>query len=212
MQLNEQLLDEIWNSSSSLLAVTKYLNKEDTESVLEALKENCSSIFFWIWENRVESMIEKNLDREYVHFIGNIQSKEIKYIVDYALTIHSLDDIKHAKKINEICGLKDTWVRVFVQINVDPSKQWWIKPEDLPSFLAELDEMENIGIMWISAIWKSECTKEEKEAEFDLLLDLKKKYIQNGLISAGTSLDYEVALEKWIDVVRIGTKLYKKEA
>lgn len=209
MHLNTELLNQIKNSWSSILAVTKYLNKEQTEEVLQTLQREYWEIFFWIGENRVESMMEKNMDRELVHFIWNIQSKELKYIIDHALTIHSLDDIKHAKKINELCELKDTWVRVFVQINVDSTKDGGIQPEALPWFLAELDEMENIGVMWISAIGKSDCTREEKIAEFDLLLELKKKHLQNGLISAGTSLDYEIALEMWIDILRIGTKLYQ---
>jgi uncharacterized pyridoxal phosphate-containing UPF0001 family protein len=68
--------------------------------------------------------------------------------------------------------------------------------------------MENVSLIWFSAIWKSEFTREEKEAEFDLLINLRNKYLQNWFVSAGTSLDYEIALEKGIDIVRIWSALY----
>jgi uncharacterized pyridoxal phosphate-containing UPF0001 family protein len=70
-------------------------------------------------------------------------------------------------------------------------------------------EMENTSLIWFSAIWKSECSKEEKEAEFDLLINLKNKYLQNWFVSAWTSRDYAIALEKWVDIIRVGMKLYK---
>jgi uncharacterized pyridoxal phosphate-containing UPF0001 family protein len=66
---------------------------------------------------------EKNLDREQTHFIGNIQTKEIKYITKYCDTIHSVDNIKHVKKMEEICEKQNTWVKIFLQINVDSSKE-----------------------------------------------------------------------------------------
>jgi uncharacterized pyridoxal phosphate-containing UPF0001 family protein len=65
---------------------------------------------------------EKNLDREQTHFIGNIQTKEIKYIVKYCSTIHSIDNIKQIKKINEICEKQNSWVKVFIQIKIDETK------------------------------------------------------------------------------------------
>jgi len=67
--------------------------------------------------------------------------------------------------------------------------------------------MENVSLIWFSAIWKSECSREEKEKEFDTLIELKNKYIQNWFVSAWTSRDYKIALEKWVDIVRVWTKL-----
>ncbi len=69
--------------------------------------------------------------------------------------------------------------------------------------------MENVSLIGFSAIWKAEFTKEEKEAEFDILIKLRNQYLQNGFISAGTSKDYEIALEKWIDIIRIWKALYE---
>jgi hypothetical protein len=185
------------------------LNKDDTNKVIEELESEYPDILEWIWENRVESLKEKELDREKVHFIWNIQSKEIKEIIKYSSVVHSIDDIKHLRKFEDICSKQWNWIQVFLQINVDPTKPGWINIEKIPEFLDIIWEMENVSLIWFSAIWKSECSKEEKEAEFDLLIELRNKYLQNWFVSAWTSRDYEIALEKWVDIVRVGTKLYK---
>jgi uncharacterized pyridoxal phosphate-containing UPF0001 family protein len=156
-----------------------------------------------MWENRVNSLKEKNLDREQTHFIWNIQTKEIKHIIDYCETIHSIDNEKHIKKIEEICAKKDTFVKIFLQIKVDENKPNWILVKDIPKFLELLADCDNISLIGFSTIWKSEFTKEEKEWEFTLLKELRNKYIPNWLISAWTSRDYKIALEQEIDIIRI---------
>lgn len=208
MKINTQILEKIKSSDSKILVVTKYLNKEDTLETINFMEENYIEILEWFWENRIEGLYEKELDREITHFIWNIQTKQIKDIVKLASIIHSVDDVKQILKMEEICSKADLWVQIFLQINVDSTKPGGIKQEKIPEFLKLIWEMENVSLIWFSAIWKSEFTREEKEAEFDLLLSLRNKYLQNWFVSAGTSLDYEIALEKGIDIVRIGSALY----
>lgn len=209
MKLNKSLLEEFRKSDSKILAVTKYLDKDSTLEVIEQLETEYPDILEWIWENRIDVLKEKNLDREKVHFIWNIQSKEIKDIIKYASVVHSLDDIKHIRKFEDICGKSWNWIQIFLQINVDETKPGWINVKQIPEYLEIIWEMENVSLIWFSAIWKSEFTRQEKEAEFDLLISLRNKYLQNWFVSAGTSLDYEIALEKWVDIVRVGSKLYE---
>lgn len=209
MKLNKDLLEQFRNSESKLLAVTKYLEKEDTLDVIDDLEQWYIDILEWFWENRVESLKEKNLDREKVHFIWNIQSKQIKDIIKYCSVVHSLDNIKHLRKFEDICSKQWNWIQVFLQINVDKTKPGWINENDITKFLEIIWEMENVSLIWFSSIWKSDCSREEKEAEFDLLINLRNKYLQNWFVSAWTSRDYEIALQKWIDIIRIWTKLYE---
>lgn len=208
MKLNIDLLEEFRNSDSRLLAVTKYLDKNTTIELIDELETLYPDILEWFWENRVESLIEKNLDREKVHFIWNIQSKQIKDIIKYASVVHSLDDIKHIRKFEDICSKSWNWIQIFLQINVDNTKTGWVPVDKIPEYLDLIWEMENVSLVWFSAIWRSEFTREEKESEFDLLISLRNKYLQNWFVSAGTSVDYEIAIEKWVDIVRVGSKLY----
>ena len=93
--------------------------------------------------------------------------------------------MKQILRMEEICSKADLWVQIFLQINVDVTKPGWVEVDKIPEF-----------------------TREEKEKEFDLLLNLRNKYIPNWFISAWTSIDYEIALEKGIDIVRIWNALY----
>ncbi|MDD2871124.1 MAG: alanine racemase [Candidatus Gracilibacteria bacterium] len=208
MKLNTDLLEKIRNSDSRLVAVTKYADVDDTLEVLDILESEYLDILEGIGENRVESLIEKNIDREKVHFIGNIQSKQIKDIIKYASVVHSLDDIKHIRKFEDICAKSGNWIQIFLQINVDKSKPGGITVEKIPEYLELIGDMENVSLVGFSAIGKSEFTRQEKEAEFDLLISLRNKYLPNGFVSAGTSVDYEIALEKGVDIVRIGSELF----
>jgi len=52
-----------------------------------------------------------------------------------------------------------------------------------------------------------EVQESKKRKEFQQLLSLRETYIPEGLISAGTSRDYEIALDMGIDIVRIGQKI-----
>jgi len=201
MKLNKNLISQFQNSNSKLLAVTKYWNLEETKEFIS--KFNDLDTLVWFWENRIESLIEKDLNREQTHFIGNIQTKQIKHIIKYCDTIHSIDNIKHIKKIEEICTKANTWIKIFLQINLDESKDWWIKVDEIEKFILIIDQCENISLIWFSAIGLGEFTKQEKVDEFRLLKSLRNKYISNWLISAWTSRDYEIALEEEIDIIRI---------
>jgi uncharacterized pyridoxal phosphate-containing UPF0001 family protein len=192
------------------LAVTKYWNLEETNELISQFNEKQSEILVWLWENRVNSLKEKNMEREATHFIWNIQTKEIKYILQYCWTIHSLDNIKQIRKIEDVCEKQNNWVKVFLQINVDSSKEWWIQIEEIPKFMEEIDKTENVSLIGLSAIWKIECSEDEKREEFKLLKSLRSKYLQNWIISAGTSKDYKIAIEEGIEVIRVGSLLVEK--
>jgi hypothetical protein len=44
MKINKELLEQFRNSESKLLAVTKYLEKKDTDNIVNQLEENYSEI------------------------------------------------------------------------------------------------------------------------------------------------------------------------
>lgn len=207
MNLNKKLISQFQKSDSKLLAVTKYWDLDETKNFISKFSLEELDILAWFWENRIESLIEKNLDREHTHFIWNIQTKQIKHIIKYCDTVHSVDNIKHIKKMEDICEKSDTWIKFFLQINLDENKESWIKIEQIPEFMELIDKCDNISLIWFSAIWKWEFSEEEKREEFKLLKKLRSKYIANWIISAWTSRDYEIALDEWIEIIRVGKDL-----
>ena len=61
-----------------------------------------------------------------------------------------------------------------------------------------------LEILGISAIGVGEFTPEQKRKEFKELIVLRDEFLPGKKISAGTSRDFELALEAGIDVLRVG--------
>ena len=201
--LNSKLLKQIRWAKKRILLVTKYWDEATTKELLEEARDQFSDIIYGVWENRIEQIREKNIPREHLHFIWNIQSQKIPEIVKYCSHIHSLASLKHAQKI-ENQGLK---IEAFIQIRLDEQKDIWISEDKLWDFLVSCRDFKNLTIIWISGMWSGESSEEEKRKEFRTLISLRNTYFPDWLISAGTSRDYEIALEEWIDIVRVGTIL-----
>ncbi|MDE5039761.1 YggS family pyridoxal phosphate-dependent enzyme, partial [Francisella tularensis subsp. holarctica] len=53
------------------------------------------------------------------HFIGSLQSRQIKHIVKYASSIQSVENIEHLEKFDKAAGQIVKIVDVFLQINID---------------------------------------------------------------------------------------------
>lgn len=199
--LNQQVFKNTRAAQRKILIVTKYWDREKTLEIYKLSKESFAEIIYGLWENRIENIIEKKIPRNIVHFIGNIQSQKIAQIVKCCSTIHSLSSLKHASKIENI------WLPIsaFVQINLDTQKDIWISDDNLWYFLRACRDFKNLKIIWISGMWAGDISQHAKRAEFQKLISLRDTHLPNGLISAGTSRDYEIALKEWIDIVRVGS-------
>jgi len=203
MQINYSVLDQVKATGAQLVAVTKYLSPAELEKILPMLKNHPAVC--GLGENRVEALIAKHISRENCHYIGRLQSRKIKEIVAHCAVIHSLASLKHARLI-------DQPTQCFVQVNVsgDPDKEG-ISAETLPGFLAEVQTFENVEIVGLSTMGWGEFEIAEKRQEFKDLITLRDQYLPTGKTSAGTSRDYEIALEAGIDVVRVGSGLFTLE-
>ena len=203
--LNDNVFKDVSSTSKKILVVTKYWNETKTKDIIYTCEKNYLDVFYWVWENRIENIIEKNLPREKVHFIWNIQSKKISKIVKHCSTIHSLSSLEHAKKID----LLEREVFAFIQICLDSKKNIGINPIELPKFLENCKDFKYLKIIGISGMLTGEFNLDEKIEEFRKLISLRDKYLPYGIISAWTSRDYKIALLEWIDVVRVGKLIDK---
>jgi len=201
--LNTQVFETIQKSHRKILLVTKYWDAAVTQRIYREVTSIYPETYFWLWENRIEAIIEKNIPREHMHFIGNIQSQKIPDIVKYCWTIHSLWSLKHAIKIEN----QNIPIRAFVQIKLDENKNIWITQDEIWEFLSTCSTFKNLQIIWISGMGAGDISEQEKQEEFQKLIYLRDMYMPKWYISAGTSRDYEIALKEWIDIVRVGSAL-----
>lgn len=208
MHLSEKVFKSVAQHNAHLVVVSKYYNKEETELLIKKC-DQYKNLIYGYGENRVDGLDTKSLDRDQVHFIGNLQSNKLKVIAQQCSVIHSLDSIKHAQKLNEL--LDGQSIGVFLQIMLDKDKPNGIRASELERFTFEMQSFENLEVLGLSGMGKAmtDSSEAEKRSEFQVLKQLRDMYLPGRLISAGTSQDYKVALEEGIEVVRVGRAIFK---
>lgn len=204
MKTIQEILDFVHSFGARCVVVTKYGDAHQTRLLYEQVKDHPA---FWaLGENRIEQMKTKKIKKEHMHFIGHVQSRALKQVPEYASVVHSICTIKHAKMV-AACGLP-----CFLQVNIGREKNKdGIMPEAFGDFFEGLKkEVPNLEILGVSGMGKFVCLEDEKREEFRGLKQLRDEYVPGGMISAGTSGDFEIALEEGVDVVRLGRVLWDK--
>lgn len=202
MQIVPEILKKVELAGAQLLAVTKYFSPEETVSFVSQLKKE--KVILGFGENRISDIRKKSFVREDLHFIGNIQSRNIPDIARYCSVVHSLCSVKHAENFTK----QKEVPAVFIQINIShEARKSGILPEELAQFLADISHF-NLNIEGISAIGAGEFDDHQKRKEFQELVSLRDRFLPGKKISAGTSRDFEMALEEGIEIVRVGQSLF----
>lgn len=200
-------------SEVRLVAVTKSVDSEKTRKIIEAGVTDCA-------ENRVEKLLEKkqqlaDFPEVNWHFIGNLQRRKVKSIINEVDYFHALESLKLAQEIQKRAAKT---IACFVEVNIsgEASKQG-IAPDDVASFIEELqpfDKINVIGLMTMAPLASSEA---EQLHYFHQLKELQEKIAALHLAHApctetsmGMSNDFAVAIQAGATVVRIGTALFQE--
>ncbi|MFJ8530618.1 YggS family pyridoxal phosphate-dependent enzyme [Bacillus sp. NPDC094106] len=194
-----------------LVAVTKTVGIEATNEVVEAGLTD-------LGENRNEGFLQKYEhfgSKVNWHFIGSLQTRKVKEVINEIDYLHSLDRLSLAKEIQKRATKK---VRCFVQVKTsrEESKQG-LSTEEAIAFiqaLQDFDKIEVVGLMTMAPF-----TEEEAEIRscFRTLRMLQKQVQELELpyapceeLSMGMSNDYTIAIEEGATYIRLGTILVGK--
>ncbi|WP_413380025.1 YggS family pyridoxal phosphate-dependent enzyme [Alkalihalobacillus sp. 1P02AB] len=198
----------------NVIAVTKYVSEETTQKALEAGVQH-------IGENRAEGGVEKweALGNQGIwHFIGSLQSKKVKKVIDKFDYFHSLDRISLAEELDKRAKPGQV-IRCFVQVNVsnEESKSGLSKEEVLP-FIESLEKfpaIEVVGLMTMAPFYEApELTRPVFRGLRELQELVAAKQFTHAPcleLSMGMSNDYRVAIEEGATFIRVGTALVGKE-
>ncbi|MEK4030272.1 YggS family pyridoxal phosphate-dependent enzyme [Pseudobacillus sp. FSL P4-0506] len=191
-----------------VIAVTKYVSVERAQEALEAGLVH-------LGENRDEGLLEKwdKLKGEPIwHFIGSLQSRKVKNIIDKVSYIHSLDRLSLAKEINKRA---EKPINCFIQVNVSGEEsKHGLSPAEVITFVEQLANYEKIvlcGLMTMAPLTDDEkvlrtCFKQLKQLQEEIQ-NKQLPYAPCTELSMGMSNDYQIAIEEGATMVRIGTAL-----
>ena len=144
-----------------------------------------------------------------LHMIGKLQSNKIKKAVSLFDYIHSLDNEKMAKKINQYNIELEKKTKLFIQINLgDENQKSGISINDVGRFhefcTKELS-LNIVGLMCLPPI-------DSNSNEYFKILQIKSKDLGLKDLSMGMSSDYKEAVSNGSTFLRIGTGIFGKRA
>ncbi len=166
-------------------------------------------------ENRVQEVMEKFVKLSGVkwHLIGHLQRNKVKYIIDKAEYIHSLDSFELAKEIDRQAKKVGKIQKVLVQVNVsgEESKSG-ISPKEAAFFCESISSFENIRVKGLMTMAPKDADEKELRAVFGGLKRLSGEinipHTEMKHLSMGMSGDYEIAIEEGATMVRVGTGIF----
>ena len=196
----------------TLIAVSKTKPLSDIEELIEIGVKDFG-------ENKVQELCDKyeNVSTPVnFHLIGHLQTNKVKYVVDKACMIHSVDSVKLAKEIQKEAAKKDVICRILIEVNVaEEESKFGLKVSEVIPLIEEVSSYPNIHIEGLMTIAPFVDDPEENRQYFHTLkqlsLDIKSKNIDNvsmNVLSMGMTNDYKIAIEEGSTMVRVGTAIF----
>lgn len=196
----------------TLIAVSKTKPLENIEELIEIGVEDFG-------ENKVQELCDKY---EHVsqpvrfHLIGHLQTNKVKYIVDKACLIHSVDSLKLAQTIQKEAAKRQVIAQILIEVNVaEEDSKFGLHTEDVIPFIQEISTMPNLHVNGLMTIAPFVDDPEDNRKYFrtlkQLSLDITSKNIDNidmNVLSMGMTNDYKVAIEEGATMVRVGTAIF----
>ena len=193
--------------SVTLIAVSKTKPVQMLEEAYQA-----GSRYFG--ENKVQELADKyELMPKDIHWqmIGHLQRNKVKYIIDKAELIHSVDSLRLAETIDKEAAKKG-----IVEVNMaKEDTKYGLMPEEVMDFVREIVRFQHIKVQGLMTIAPFVDDPEENRKHFanlrKLSVDIRKEKVNNvnmSILSMGMTNDFEVAIEEGATMVRIGTAIF----
>lgn len=197
-----------------LLAVSKTRPVSEIEQAFQAGQKAFG-------ENYLQEALEKittlaDLPLEW-HYIGRIQSNKTRPIAEHFDWVHTISDIKHARRLSEQrpAHLADLNVCIQVNISEDPNKAGVVADQTIEIGKA-IQVMPRLKLRGLMTIPEATEDPNKTRAFFKKLSALRDTMNNDGFsldtLSMGMSGDMNIAIEEGSSIVRIGTAIFGPRA
>ena len=195
-----------------IIAVTKEVSVERTQEAIDAGLTH-------LGENRPEGLNNKIKAIEesvHWHYIGSLQTRKVKQVINQITYLHSLDRLSLAEEIEKRATAP---VKCFVQVNVsgEDSKHGLHAEEALP-FIESLKDFTKIQVVGLMTMAPNTEDESVIRSVFKQLKQCQQQIADQGLayapcteLSMGMSNDFQIAVEEGATFVRVGTALVGNE-
>ena len=169
-------------------------------------------------ENKIQEMAAKyeELPKDIQwHMIGHLQSNKVKYMAQFVDLIHGVDSLKTLKEINKQAQKHDRVIACLLQAKIAKEEtKFGLSFENIEEILAsdEFAELKNIkitGLMGMASFSSDEQIVSEEFNSLKLFYDkMNSKGAGFSVLSMGMSGDYELAINKGSNMIRVGSAIF----
>lgn len=207
-QLKKSLGDRV---DLRVVVVTKYVSIEEAEKVV-------SLGYTHLGENRPEGLIQKQealQNKSLVwHYIGSLQTRKVKQIINRIDYLHSLDRMSLAEEIEKRA---ENPVACFLQVNIsEEESKSGFSPNEVMDVVQAMAQFKKIRIVGLMTMAPKDAEEQAIRKTFSDLKKLQEKialleldYAPCKEVSMGMSQDYPIAIEEGATFVRIGSAFFK---
>jgi pyridoxal phosphate enzyme (YggS family) len=155
-------------------------------------------------------------EKAHWHFIGHLQTKKVRKVVEMFDMLESVDSLRLAQEIERCCAARDKLMPVLIEVNSGREEQkYGVNPEDVLELIDEISSYPHIKIMGLMTMGPRFGNPEEARPYFEKTRELFEQIkglhspnVEMKYLSMGMTNSYEVALEEGAHLVRIGTKIF----
>lgn len=197
-----------------MIAVTKYVDSDTIRMLYELGLRHFG-------ENRTNELLTKQSDLADIndditwHFIGQLQRRPVRKMINNISYLHSLDRMS---LIEEVDKRAEQPIQAFLQVNVSGEEQKaGFKPESVLRTIKEIKHYPNIKIVGLMMMAPHEADdialhsyfSEMKELQVQIQ-QLELEYAPCDRLSMGMTADFSIAIQEGATDIRIGRALYNK--
>ena len=198
----------------TLVCVTKTMPVEDLRQAYDAGQRSFG-------ENRVQEINDKfpqlPSDIQW-HMIGHLQRNKVKYLMDKAVMIHSVDSVALAQTISKEAVKAGRIMDILLEVNAaEEESKFGLTCADVLPLIREIAPLPGIHICGLMTVAPFTDDPETNRVFFrklrDLSVDIGRESIDNvsmHILSMGMTGDFEVAIEEGATHIRVGTAIFGK--
>jgi len=148
------------------------------------------------------------------HLIGHLQTNKVKYVIEFAQVIHSVDseDLLQeiAKRVQKLYNVA-TRISVLIEVNLtgDPGRAG-IVPEETPDLVARANAIPMIALSGLMGMAPPVAHPDDARPYFARLKRLFDALPSENrqILSMGMSGDFEAAITEGATLIRVGTAIF----
>jgi len=201
-----EIVSELQEQSIALVAVSKTKTVDDILALYAEGQRDFG-------ENYVQELLDKQsrlpADIRW-HSIGHLQSNKVKHIISFVYLIHGVDSFKLLKEIDRQAAKAGRVAAVLLQVHIAREEtKFGLDAAELEEVMLAKGELNHVLVKGLMGMASNTEEAAEAKTEFRNLKTLFDRWFSGGgILSAGMSGDYKIAIAEGSNMVRIGSLLF----